>query len=249
MRGSISTGSSRSAMPMRKPGAGGQLLAATARQLALRMSYEDVIRVAQAKIDPARLARIVREMGVRPDQTFAVTEFLKPGIEELCSILPSFLARGVVAIAERFPTLARAHWGMAINTRSISGYLRFAVLAKLRPLRRSTFRFQEEQAAIVAWLALTVQAAPLSPELAIEVAECAGLVKGYGDTHKRGAGNYRAIAAQVIAPALVGNMPVRQAIDALASARAAASLDPEGEAVSKCLAGLARPAVHAIAAE
>jgi hypothetical protein len=33
------------------------------------------------------------------------------------------------------------------------------------------------------------------------------------------------------------------------SARAAALLDPEGEAVSKCLAGLARPAVHAIAAE
>jgi hypothetical protein len=33
------------------------LLAATARLLALRMSYEDVIRVAEAKIDPARLAR------------------------------------------------------------------------------------------------------------------------------------------------------------------------------------------------
>jgi indolepyruvate ferredoxin oxidoreductase, alpha subunit len=49
-----------------KAGAGGQLLAVVARQLALRMSYEDVIRVAQAKIDPARLARIVREMGVKP---------------------------------------------------------------------------------------------------------------------------------------------------------------------------------------
>ena len=48
---------------------GGRLLAATARQLALRMSYEDVIRVAEAKIDPARFARIVRELGVKPEQT------------------------------------------------------------------------------------------------------------------------------------------------------------------------------------
>jgi len=66
---------------------------------------------------------------------------------------------------------------------------------------------------------------------------------------KRGAGNYCAIAAQAIAPALAGALPLRQAIDAVASARAAASLDPEGEALAKCLAGLARTPVHAIAAE
>lgn len=232
-----------------KAGAGGQLLAVVARQLALRMSYEDVIRVAQAKIDPARLARIVREMGVKPDQTFAVTEFLKPGMEELCSILPGFLARGVLGVAERLPALARAHWGMAINTRSIFGYLRFALLAKLRPLRRGTFRFQQEREAIEAWLKLILQAALLSAELAIEVAECADLIKGYGDTQKRGAVNYRAIAAQVIAPTLAGGIPVRQAIDAVASARTAASLDPEGEALAKCLARLAQAPAHAIAAE
>ena len=72
----------------------------------------------------------MREIDVKAGQTFAITEFLKPGVEEFCSILPSFLARGVLGIAERFP--ARAHWGMAINTRSISGYLRFALLAKAR---------------------------------------------------------------------------------------------------------------------
>jgi hypothetical protein len=127
-----------------KAGAAGRLLDAVARQLALRMSYEDVIRVAQA-IDPARLTRIVREMDVRPGQTFAITEYLNPGLDEFCSILPGFLARGLLAVAARFPALARARWGMAINSRSISGYLRFALLAKLRPLRRATFRFQQEQ--------------------------------------------------------------------------------------------------------
>jgi indolepyruvate ferredoxin oxidoreductase alpha subunit len=232
-----------------KAAAGGKLLAETTRHLAVRMSYEDVIRVAQVKIDPARFARIAREMGVKPEQTFTVTEFLKPGIEEFCSVLPPWLASPFLGLAERYPAFGRAHWGMAVNTASIFGYLRFHVLARLRGFRPKTFRYQEEQHAIEAWLRLIAQAAPLSGELAIEIAECARLIKGYGDTHARGAGNYRLIASQVIEPALAGQMPTRLAADAIASARTAALLDPEGEALSKCLADLASPPPHAIAAE
>ena len=232
-----------------KAAAGGRLLAATARQLALRMSYEDVIRVAQAKIDPARFARVLRELGVKPEQTFTVTEFLKPGIDELCSVLPAWLAEWILSLAHRYPAITRAHYAMAVNSRSVSGYLRFAILAKLRRVRRKTFRFQKEQDAIQAWLRLIVQAAAHSGELAIEIAECAGLIKGYGDTHRRGSGNYDLIAAQVIAPALAGTMPLAQAVDAVASARTAALLDPEGEVLAKCLAGLSTAPTHAIAAE
>jgi indolepyruvate ferredoxin oxidoreductase, beta subunit len=232
-----------------KAGAEGQLLAEAARQLAVRMSYEDVIRVAQAKIDPARFARIAAQLGVKPDQTFTVTEFLKPGVEEFCSILPPWLAKRIVALAERHPAFGGAHWGMALNTASISGFLRFYILAKLRRFRPRTWRFQEEQCAIETWLRLIAQAAPLAAELAIEIAECARLIKGYGDTHKRGAGNYRLIVAQVIEPALAGRLSVRQAADAIVSARTAALLDPEGEALTKCLADLSSPPTHAIAAE
>jgi len=228
---------------------GGRLLAETARHLAVRMSYEDVIRVAQAKIDPSRVDRIVSECGIKPEQCFTVTEFLKPGVDEFCSVLPPWLARPILGLAARHPALGRAHWGMAVNTASISGYLRFRVLAALRRFRRSTFRFQEEQRAIEAWLDLIAQAAPLSAELAMEVAQCARLIKGYGDTHKRGSDNYRLIVAHVIVPALGGAMPVQQGIDAIASARTAALVDPEGEALAKCLAALASPPLHAIAAE
>ena len=59
---------------------GGKLLREVARHLAVRMSFEDVIRVAQAKIDPARMTRIRGELGIKPDQPFRVVEFLKPGI-------------------------------------------------------------------------------------------------------------------------------------------------------------------------
>ena len=232
-----------------KAEAGGGLVAETARHLAVRMSYEDVIRVAQAKIDPARAGRIAAQMGIKPGQPFAVTEFLKPGVEEFCSILPHWLGTRILAYADRHPALGHAHWGMEINTASLFGYLRFYLLAKLRALRPRTYRYREEQRAIEAWLRLIAQAAPLSADLALEIAECARLIKGYGDTHKRGSGNYQTIVAQVIEPALADRIPVRQAIDAVASARTAALLDPEGEALSKCLAEFASPAAHAIAAE
>jgi indolepyruvate ferredoxin oxidoreductase, beta subunit len=232
-----------------KAAVAGRLLAAAARHLALRMSYEDVIRVAEAKIDPLRLARIMRELGVRPEQTVTVTEFLKPGIDELCSMLPPWLATSNLKLAARYPALGRAHVAMAVNSRSISGYLRFAALPKLRPLRRKTFRFRQEQEAIEAWLRLIAQAAAWSADLAIEIAECAGLIKGYGDTHRRGSGNYATIVKEVVMPAVTGAMPLRQAIDGVASARAAALLDPDGDALAKCLAGIASPAARAIAAE
>ncbi len=232
-----------------KANADGRLLAETARHLAVRMSYEDVSRVAQAKIDPERFARIKIEQGVKPDQPFAVTEFLKPGVEEFCSVLPPALAKRILAFAERHPKLAAAHWGMEINTQSVSGFLRFYILAKLRGYRPRTWRFKEEQRAIESWLKTIVRAAPISAELAIEIAECARLIKGYGDTHKRGSDNYRTIVASVIEPALAGAMAPRQAAEAIANARTAALLDPEGEALSKCIAAIASPAAHAIAAE
>jgi indolepyruvate ferredoxin oxidoreductase beta subunit len=229
--------------------AGGRLLREVARHLAVRMSYEDVIRVADAKIDPARMARIATELGAKAGEPFTVTEFLKPGIEEMCSILPPALARYILRIAEKRGWIERVHWGMEVNTASVSGYLRFWLLAKLRRWRPKSYRFEIEQRAIEAWLTLIAQAAPKSVELALEITECARLIKGYGETLKRGAANYHLIETQVIRPALAGGLPLTVAIDAIASARAAALADPEGDALARCLAEIAQQSAHRIAAE
>jgi len=230
-------------------GSGGRLLIETARHLALRMSFEDVIRVAQAKIDPARFARIMSEMKIAPGEPFAVVEFLKPGIEELCSILPPRLASPILRHAERRGWLGRVHWGMEIATTSVTGYLRFRLLAGLRRFRPRSYRFQQEQAAIESWLDRIKHAAPLSGDLALEIAECARLIKGYGDTHRRGSDNYRLIESRVIGPALAGRFPAHAAVDAVASARTAALVDPEGESLSRCLAAIERNTPERLAAE
>jgi indolepyruvate ferredoxin oxidoreductase alpha subunit len=228
--------------------AGGRLMAETARHLALRMSFEDVIRVAGEKIDPERIAGIEQDIAAAPGQPVKIYEFLKPGVDEISQVLPPWLARRLLAAAARHAWLGRLHLGMQIQSTSVLGYLRLALLARLKGWRPHSFRYQEEQAAIESWLALIAEAAQHSAELALEVAECARLIKGYGDTHKRGVGNYRTIETRVIRPVLTGAIPPRTGIDAIASARTAALVDPDGEGLARCLAEIERPA-YGIAAE
>jgi indolepyruvate ferredoxin oxidoreductase, beta subunit len=230
-------------------GAHGKLLKEVARHLAVRMSYEDVVRVAQAKIAPARMRRIAQEELRVNGEPFSVHDFLKPGIEELSQLLPPFLARRVLGLAERKGWLGRVYFGMEINSTSVSGYLRFLMLAKLRWLRPYGYRYKQEQQQIDGWVALIREAAQQSTELALEIAECARLIKGYGDTHARGLANYRVIESRVIRPALAGQIPRARAVDAISSARTAALVDPEGESLAKCLAGIDGQPPLGVAAE
>ena len=233
----------------RRANAGGRLLCEVARHLAVRMSYEDVIRVAQAKIAPERFTRIAEEVGAGQNDPFTVVDFLKPGVEEICQIMPPRLAERILAFAGRHQKLRRFHWGMEIESTSITGFLRFWLLAKLRPWRPRTFRYVEEQREIERWLALIVEAARLSPDLAIEIAECARLIKGYGDTWHRGMSSYRTIETQVIRPVLAGQLVSGRGADAIASARTAALLDPEGDGLGKCIAEIGNQLVLPLAAE
>jgi len=216
----------------------GKLMKEVARHLAVRMSYEDVIRVAEAKIAPARMRRIAHDELHANREPFTVHDFLKPGIEELCQVLPPFIARPIMRYSARKGWLGRVYFGMEINSTSIFGFLRFKMLASLKRWRPRGYRYAQEQETIEAWLALVGETAKLSPDLAVEVAECARLIKGYGDTYARGSANYRAIEARVIRPIIGGQIALQHGADAVASARTAALVDPEGESLAKCLAAL-----------
>jgi indolepyruvate ferredoxin oxidoreductase, beta subunit len=138
---------------------------------------------------------------------------------------------------------------MHVRTTTVWGFARLRFLASLRWWRPRSFRYVEEQAEIERWLTAIRAAQPLSGALAREVAELARLVKGYGDTYKRGLGNYHRIAAEVIGPALAGRLAPKTAADAVANARVAALADPEGESLAKTLASIASSASLRQAAE
>jgi indolepyruvate ferredoxin oxidoreductase, beta subunit len=54
---------------------------------------------------------------------------------------------------------------------------------------------------------------------------------------------------RVIRPVLAGQIPPERAADAIASARTAALVDPEGESLTKCLADIDGQPAFRVAAE
>ena len=218
-----------------KPFLGGdqKLAAEVARHLALWMAYEDIIRVADLKTRASRFERVRKEVGAKEGEPVVVIDFLKPGVEEFASVLPYGLGKRLHQWAERRGKLDSYNVGMHIKTSSLPGYLLVRSLAWLRGWRPMSYRYREEQQLIERWLALVADAAKRDVALAREVAECARLIKGYGDTHRRGKGNFLAIV-----DALVENPPtadVREQAAAIRKARDAALADPEGQALGKTL--------------
>jgi indolepyruvate ferredoxin oxidoreductase, beta subunit len=156
----------------------------TARRLAAWMSFEDVIRVAQLKTRPGRLARIRGELGAADGEPVSVVDYLKPGRAELVGTLPMALARLLPEKKTRdAPDSGRA---MRIRTSSPLGYASFKLLAAMRPLRPRSDRYRQEQAAIEKWLNAVVTSADVDYDLACQVAGLAVWARGYGVVRARG---------------------------------------------------------------
>jgi indolepyruvate ferredoxin oxidoreductase beta subunit len=210
-----------------------KLIGETARELALWMSYEDIIRVADLKTRRSRFARVRREAGAKDAEPVVVYDHLKPGLEELASLLPPVLGRRLTGWAERRGKLDAFNVGMRVKTSGIAGYCLMRSLAWLKPWRPHSYRYVEEQALIERWLAAVRAAAARDTGLALEIAACAGLLKGYGETHRRGKASFLALLdALVDNPATAD--PAEQAA-AIRKARAAALADPEQQALARTL--------------
>ena len=219
-------------MALERAGSGGfELIESVARGLALWMSFEDTIRVADLKIRTARAKRVLQEVRPSPGQLVQVTEFMKPRIEEICGTLPAALGAWILRSGRPRRWLSRLTGGRQIATSSITGFLQLYWLASLRRWRRKTLRYAQEQARIGRWLELIGNAAQQNYALAVEIADCQQLVKGYGETHERGAANFDAILADAHA--------WRQragAADRVRALRIAALADDQGIALSEALA-------------
>jgi indolepyruvate ferredoxin oxidoreductase beta subunit len=181
-------------------GGGYALTASVARHLALWMSYEDTIRVADLKTRRTRFDRVRNDVHAQADQIVYMTEFMHPRFEEICETLPAGLGARLHASSRArrwFAPLFRK--GRHVQTAHISGFLVLYAVAGLRRWRRGTFRYRLEQERIGAWLArIESLAARLGGyDAAVELAECQRLVKGYSDTHERGLKNYGAVVEAV----------------------------------------------------
>ncbi len=210
------------------------LTSEAARHLALWMSYEDTIRVADLKTRASRAARVHAEVRATPEQVVTVTEFMHPRLQEVCDTMPAWMGRRVLgskALSALLSPLFRK--GRHVASTRLGWFLLLRSIAGLRPWRRGTLRFQEEQTRIEAWLALVCEAAGPDSAAALELVLGQRLIKGYGETFARGLRNfehivaaYRQIRTRPDCPALLREL------------REAALKDEEGHALSGALARL-----------
>lgn len=217
---------------------GWALTVETGRYLALMMSYEDIIRVADLKSRRSRMERVRADVLAKPDEPIHVTEFLKPGFDEMTSVMPSWLGRPIMNWARGKEWANNYNFAMRVRTDTINGFMRLWTLSKLRFYRPKTYRYQEEQKAIEGWLNTVRSAAALHYQLAVEVAELANLRKGYSDTHKRGLQNFTRIMDKVGVPCSTAAKDPAWGVNALSKLRAAALADPEGDALEKAFSEL-----------
>lgn len=173
---------------------------AAAKYLAVAMTYDDVIRVADLKVRATRFERVKKGVGVRADQLLYTTEFMHPRMEEVCGTLPRALGlwiegrKGLYGALDRF-----VNRGRRVKTGTVFWFLGLYLVSGMRRMRRSTLRHSREMASIGEWLDRAQALLAINYPLAVEVLNCRRLVKGYSGTHQRGTSKFdRVLSALAI---------------------------------------------------
>jgi indolepyruvate ferredoxin oxidoreductase beta subunit len=173
-----------------------------ARRLAVWATYEDAIRVADLKTRRARFERIRAEQGAPPGATVVVTDYLKPDLDEIYGILPAAIGRPFARWAERRWPEERPTIAQHVRTTTVLGFLRVWLLGRLRFLRPRSLRAEREWALIERWRRAVLDCAALDTDLAIEVAETAGIVRGYGEVRRRLSAAFARLLDEIVGPAV-----------------------------------------------
>ena len=207
---------------------------AVARYLALWMTYEDAVRVADLKTRASRFERI--RASQRQDAELVVTDFLKPDLDEIWGVLPHRLVAPFARWAQRRWPHGRPTLGQHVRTTTITGFLRVRMLTWLRPLRPMSWRSHEEHGRMARWLAGVSAAAARDEALACEIAGLAQVIKGYGDVRRRLLGVFDlALAASLRA----ADADVSFAAALASRLRALVLEGPDGESRAEALAAAA----------
>jgi indolepyruvate ferredoxin oxidoreductase, beta subunit len=170
------------------------LLEETARGLALWMTYEDIVRVADLKIRSSRFKRVAQEVRLKDQQVLEIREYLHPRFEEIADSLPrslgAWLMRSKFLQSLMKPFLGE---GKVLETSSLRGFLQLYVLAATRPWRPGSLRFAHEHQEMMRWCSEIEALSVNRPLLALELARAQRLIKGYSDTQQRGRQNFQTL--------------------------------------------------------
>jgi len=199
-----------------------------ARLMALRMSYEDPIRIAQLK-----LAEIgIDAANPRVQSTDDIRKFR---LDELIGALPAAAAEPMLDVLE---WVGWTHKPVSIrfSTKSRWGIRRLKIEASLRRWRRFSVRYAKERAWVERWLHMISRSLVKQPKAAAEIVQTATMIEGYGDVYRQGLADWHAIIDGLVKPTFDGVLPLPDVAGAVAEARAAGRPDPRQAALKRTIA-------------
>ena len=205
--------------------------------MALRMSYEDPIRIAQLK-----LADIEIDAAGPPVQS--TDDIRKFRLDELIGALPAAVAEPVLDVLE---WVGWTHKPVSIrfSTKNRWGIRRLKIEASLRRWRRFSVRYAKERAWVERWLHMISRSLAKQPKAAAEIVQTATMIEGYGDVYRQGLADWHAIIDGLAKPAFDGVLPLSDVAGAVAEARAAARPDPRQAALKRTIAEIRARALGA----
>jgi hypothetical protein len=213
------------------------MLGEIARLMALRMSYEDPIRIAQLKLGEVE--------GVAGHSRVAATgEVRKFRMDELVGALPAAVADPVLYVCER---VNWTHKPVSISYSNASrwGTRRLKIEAALRRWRRFSVRYAEERLWVERWLHMISRSLAKQPQAASAIVQTATMIQGYGDSYRQGLADWHAIIDGLAKPTFDGVLPLADLAGAVAEARAAAMSDPRQVALKRVIAEIRARALSA----
>jgi hypothetical protein len=207
-----------------------------ARLMAIRMSYEDPIRIAQLK-----LAEL--ESGAGQGRTPS-TDVRKFRLDELIGSLPATAAEPVLDALDMVgwrhkrvavPFSIASHWGIR----------RLKFEAGLRRWRLFSTRYEEERVWVERWLHMIARSLAKQPGSTLAVVATATMIQGYGDVYRHALADWHAIIDNLAKPTFDGVLPLSDLAGAIGEARAAAMPDSRQVALKRAIAQIRARALAA----
>lgn len=210
-----------------KQGVDDLMLAEIARLMAIRMSYEDPVRIAQLK-----LAELNEVSGGNYNPAVDIRKFR---VDELVSALPAIVAEYLIDALE-WAGWAHRQVSIRFSAASWLGVRRLKIEAGLKRWRRYSVRYAKERMWVERWLHMVDRTLTKQPEAAFEIVQTATMIEGYGDVYRQGLADWTAIVDGLVKPAFDGVLALSDLGGAVAEARAAALPDPQQAALKRKIA-------------
>jgi hypothetical protein len=209
-----------------KQGVDDAMLTDIARLMAVRMSYEDPIRIAQLKL---------AELAGAPAGAAGSVDVRKFRIEELIGALPAVIAEYLLDALEWAGWLHK-RVSIRFSTASRLGVRRLKIEAGLRRWRLFSVRYAKERVWVERWLHMIDRSLTKQPQAAPVIVQTATMIEGYGDVYRQGLADWNAIIDGLAKPTFDGVLALPDLGNAVTEARAAALPDPRQSALKRKIA-------------